>query len=74
MFSGCYFPPPVKAVPIPKKSGGKRILGIPVVGDRICQMVAKIIFEPELEKHFLKDSYGYRPNKSAIDAVGITRS
>lgn len=71
--SGSYFPPPVKAVPIPKKSGGERILGIPTVADRIAQMVVKIIFEPNVEPYFLPDSYGYRPNKSALDAVGITR-
>ena len=64
MSSGCYFPPPVKAVPIPKKSGGERILGVPTVGDRICQMVIKCMFEPNVEKIFLPDSYGYRPNKS----------
>ena len=71
--SGSYFPPPVKAVPIPKKSGGERILGIPTVSDRIAQRVVKLIFEPLVEPKFLPDSYGYRPNKSALDAVGITR-
>lgn len=73
MSSGCYFPPPVKAVAIPKKSGGERILGVPTVGDRICQMVVRLVFEPMVEQHFLPDSYGYRPNKSALDAIGITR-
>ncbi len=73
MSSGSYFPPPVKAVPIPKKTGGERILGVPTVGDRICQMVAKLVFEPEVESIFLEDSYGYRPNKSALDAIGVTR-
>jgi len=73
MSSGCYFPPPVKAVPIPKKSGGERILGVPTVADRIAQMVVKLVFEPIVEPLFLADSYGYRPNKSALDAVAITR-
>lgn len=73
MSSGSYFPPPVKAVPIPKKTGGERILGVPTVGDRICQMVVKMALEPEMERIFLADSYGYRPNKSALEAVGITR-
>lgn len=73
MSSGSYFPPAVKAVPIPKKSGGERILGVPTVGDRICQMVVKQVFEPAVEKHFLPDSYGYRPQKSALDAIGVTR-
>ncbi len=52
MSSGSYFPPPVKAVEIPKKSGGKRILGVPTVADRIAQMVAKMYFEPMVEPHF----------------------
>lgn len=73
MSSGTYFPPPVKAVPIPKKTGGERILGVPTVADRIAQMVVKLMFEPCVEPHFLPDSYGYRPNKSALDAIGITR-
>jgi RNA-directed DNA polymerase len=71
--SGSYFPPAVKAVSIPKKSGGARILGVPTVADRIAQMVIKLTLEPEVEPHFLPDSYGYRPSKSALDAVGITR-
>ncbi|WP_080502840.1 group II intron reverse transcriptase/maturase [Neochlamydia sp. EPS4] len=73
MSSGSYFPPPVKAVSIPKKSGGERILGIPTVSDRIAQMIVKLMFEPTVEPHFHQNSYGYRPNKSALDAVGITR-
>jgi group II intron reverse transcriptase/maturase len=73
MSSGSYFPPPVRAVSIPKKSGGERILGVPTVGDRIAQMVVKQLIEPQLDPIFLKDSYGYRPGKSALDAVGVTR-
>lgn len=71
--SGSYFPPPVKAVAIPKKTGGERISGIPTIGDRIAQTVVKLCFEPCVEPHFLPDSYGYRPNKSALGAIGITR-
>ena len=73
MSSGTYFPPPVLAVSIPKKSGGERILGVPTVSDRIAQTVVKQLIEPDLEPVFLPDSYGYRPNKSALDAVGVTR-
>jgi RNA-directed DNA polymerase len=71
--SGSYFPPAVKAVPIPKKSGGVRILGVPTVADRIAQMVVKIELESKLEPHFHYDSYGYRPNKSAHQAIEVTR-
>lgn len=70
--SGSYFPPPVKAVPIPKKQGRERILGVSNVSDRIAQMVVKLAFEPTVEPHFYPDSYGCRPNKSALDAIGIT--
>ena len=73
MSSGTYFPPPVRAVSIPKKSGGERILGVPAVSDRIAQMVVKQLIEPDLDPIFLSDSYGYRPGKSALDAVGVTR-
>jgi RNA-directed DNA polymerase len=74
MSSGSYFPPPVKAVEIPKKNGGVRILGVPTVADRIAQMTAKLYFEPLVEPIFHPDSYGYRPGKSAIDAVRVTRT
>jgi RNA-directed DNA polymerase len=73
MSSGTYFPPPVKAVAIPKKDGGERVLGVPTVADRVAQMVVKMEFEPNVEPIFLPDSYGYRPRKSALDAVGVTR-
>lgn len=73
MCSGSYFPSPVLAVEIPKKSGGTRRLGIPTITDRVAQMVAKMYVEPIVEPLFHKDSYGYRPHKSAIDAVGQVR-
>jgi RNA-directed DNA polymerase len=73
MSSGSYFPPPVRTVEIPKDNGGKRSLGIPSVSDRIAQMVVKMYLEPEVEPHFHQDSYGYRPGKSALEAVGVAR-
>ena len=71
--SGSYFPPAVKAVPIPKKSGGTRILGVPTVCDRIAQTVVKFFLEPILEPVFDENSFGYRPGKSAHDAIAVTR-
>ena len=73
MSSGSYFPPPVKEVSIPKKSGGNRLLGVPTVADRIAQTVVKKMLEPLLEPLFHQDSYGYRPRRSALDAVAVVR-
>ena len=73
MSSGSYFPPPVRTVEIEKDGTRKRKLGIPTVADRIAQMVVKLHLEPEIEPHFHPDSYGYRPGKSAIQAVGKAR-
>lgn len=73
MSSGSYFPPPVKAVPIPKKSGGTRTLGIPTVSDRVAQTAVKMVLEPLLEPIFDRDSFGYRPGRSAHDAVELVR-
>jgi RNA-directed DNA polymerase len=73
MSSGSYLPPPVKTVAIPKTGGGERKLGIPTVADRVAQMVVKMHLEPKIEPLFHPDSYGYRPFKSAHDAVGQAR-
>ncbi len=72
MSSGSYFPGPVRAVEIPKQ-GGIRRLGIPNVVDRVAQTVAAMVLEPSVEKVFHEDSYGYRPGRSALDAVAVCR-
>lgn len=73
MSSGTYFPPAVKCVEIPKASGGKRRLGVPTVADRVAQTVVKLYLELEVEPKFHKDSYGYRPGRSALDAVATAK-
>jgi len=74
MSSGCYFPPPVMAVEIPKPhGGGTRMLGVPTVADRIAQTVVAARLEKSVEPKFHDDSYGYRPRRSALDAVGRCR-
>jgi RNA-directed DNA polymerase len=73
MSSGTYFPPAVLQVGIPKSDGGQRLLGIPTVSDRIAQTVVKLHVEPTVEPRFHPDSFGYRPGRSAIDAVGRAR-
>jgi len=71
--SGSYFPPPVRAVEIPKKAGGVRTLGVPTVADRVAQTVVRSYLEPDVEPIFHPDSYGYRPGRSALDALAVCR-
>jgi len=73
MASGSYHPPPVRLVEIPKDNGGTRPLGIPTIADRVAQTVVKMVLEPLVEPRFHPDSYGYRPGRSALDAVGTAR-
>ena len=75
MTSGSYFPPPVRRVEIPKDNGaGVRLLGVPTVADRVAQTVVKEYLEPQLDACFHPDSYGYRPGRSAKEAVGMARA
>jgi RNA-directed DNA polymerase len=74
MSSGSYFPPPVLAVEIPKPhGGGTRVLGVPTIADRVAQTVVAARIEAVVEPVFHGDSYGYRPGRSALDAVGVAR-
>jgi group II intron reverse transcriptase/maturase len=74
MSSGSYLPPPVRMVEIPKPGGrGVRVLGVPTVADRVAQTVVALYMEPDVEPLFHADSYGYRPGRSALQAVGVCR-
>jgi RNA-directed DNA polymerase len=71
--SGTYFPPPVRAVEISKRDGSSRTLGVPTVADRIAQTVVRAYLEPDVEPVFHEDSYGYRPGRSAHQALRVCR-
>ena len=74
MSSGSYFPPAVRAVEIPKPhGGGSRMLGVPTIADRVAQTVVAEELKSRVEAIFHEDSYGYRPGRSALDAVGVCR-
>jgi RNA-directed DNA polymerase len=73
MSSGCYFPPPVRMVEIPKPQGGVRVLGVPTVADRVAQTVVAMVLEAKVEPIFHPGSYGYRPGRSQLDAVAACR-
>lgn len=73
MSSGTYFPKPVREVILPKPDGRERVLGVPTVAERVAQTVVRLHLEPTIEPIFHPDSYGYRPGKSALDAVGTAR-
>ena len=72
MSAGSYLPAPVRAVEIPKDQR-VRVLGVPNVADRIAQTAAAMLLEEKLEPIFHPDSYGYRPGRSARDALAVTR-
>lgn len=75
MSSGTWFPPPVRAVEIPKPHGdGVRMLGVPTIADRVAQTTVAMFLEPLVEPRFHNDSYGYRPGRSAHDALAVCRA
>lgn len=74
MSSGTWFPPPVRAVEIPKPhGGGVRMLGVPTIADRVAQTAVAMFLEPLVEPRFHPGSYGYRPSVSAHDALAVCR-
>ena len=74
MSSGSYFPPPVRAVEVPKPhGGGVRLLGVPTIADRVAQTVVAMHLGERAEPRFHPDSYGYRPGRSQLDAVEVCR-